>query len=219
VLLGVSFLILGFIYGYNVVMNIIFMIGIIVANVPEGLLVTVTVCLALTARRMAEKKVLVKNMESVETLGSTTCICSDKTGTLTQNKMTMSHLFYNLGMVDASTNYEDCKGNPDLKVGYNPKDPMFQTLMETVALGTKATFSYAPTDAEMKKFLAIQHGKKISSYKDYQMSEAEKKLAADALMSVEKEKPLSMRSTAGDASESGLIKFVQGLFDIEEYRK
>lgn len=81
--LGVLFLILGFIYGYDAIMNIIFMIGIIVANVPEGLLVTVTVCLAITAQRMARKKVLVKNMESVETLGSTTCICSDKTGTLT----------------------------------------------------------------------------------------------------------------------------------------
>jgi sodium/potassium-transporting ATPase subunit alpha len=155
VLLGVAFLILGFVYGYNPVMNIIFMIGIIVANVPEGLLVTVTVCLALTARRMADKKVLVKNMESVETLGSTTCICSDKTGTLTQNKMTVSHIYYNLGMVDASINYEECKGNPDLKIGYNPNDPMFMKLMEAVALGTKATFSYVPTDAELKTFLAL----------------------------------------------------------------
>lgn len=59
------------------------MVGIIIANVPEGLVMTVTICLALTAKRMAEKKVLVKNMESIETLGSTTCICSDKTGTLT----------------------------------------------------------------------------------------------------------------------------------------
>lgn len=81
--LGILFLILGFIYGYEAVTNLIFMIGIIVANVPEGLLVTVTVCLALTAKKMAEKKVLVKNLESVETLGSTSCICSDKTGTLT----------------------------------------------------------------------------------------------------------------------------------------
>ena len=56
------------------------MIGIIVANVPEGLLATVTICLTLTAQNMAEKMVLVKNMESVETLGSTTAICSDKTG-------------------------------------------------------------------------------------------------------------------------------------------
>jgi sodium/potassium-transporting ATPase subunit alpha len=59
------------------------MIGIIVANVPEGLLITVTVCMALAAKRMAARRVLVKNLQSVETLGSTTCICSDKTGTLT----------------------------------------------------------------------------------------------------------------------------------------
>jgi sodium/potassium-transporting ATPase subunit alpha len=64
-------------------------IGIIVANVPEGLLGCITVSLAITAKRLSEKFVLVKNLEAVETLGSTSCICSDKTGTLTQNKMTV----------------------------------------------------------------------------------------------------------------------------------
>ena len=107
--LGVLFFALGFIYGYDVITNLIYMIGIIVANVPEGLLVTVTVCLALTAKRMAERMVLVKNLEAVETLGSTTCICSDKTGTLTQNKMTVSHIVYDLGIVDADVNYEKVK--------------------------------------------------------------------------------------------------------------
>lgn len=101
------------------------MIGIIVANVPEGLLMTVTLSLALTAKKMAEKYVLVKNMESVETLGSTSCICSDKTGTLTQNKMTVSHLFFNLGMKDASINYEAFKKNPSLKLDYDVKDAGF----------------------------------------------------------------------------------------------
>ena len=98
--IGISFFIFGMFY-YDIVSNIIFAIGIIVANVPEGLLATVKVALALTAKRMAAKKVLVKNLQSVETLGSTSCICSDKTGTLTQNRMTVSQLWYNLQVVEA----------------------------------------------------------------------------------------------------------------------
>lgn len=83
IVLGITFFILGLLIGYPIITGVIFAIGIIVANVPEGLLVTVTVALALTAQRMNKKFVRVNNMESVETLGSTTCICSDKTGTLT----------------------------------------------------------------------------------------------------------------------------------------
>merc|ERR1719469_1001016 len=93
VFLGVSFLIIGIINKEDPITNLVFMIGIIVANVPEGLLATVTVSLTLTAKRMAQKNVLVKNLESVETLGSTTVIASDKTGTLTQNRMTAIELF------------------------------------------------------------------------------------------------------------------------------
>merc|ERR1719163_923321 len=103
--LGIIFFIFGLIYEYGIITNLVFAIGIIVANVPEGLLATVTVSLALTAQRMATKFVLVKNLESVETLGSTSCICSDKTGTLTQNKMTVSHMFTNRTQYDTSTNY------------------------------------------------------------------------------------------------------------------
>ena len=69
--------------GYDAIDSVVFMIGIIVANVPEGLLATVTVALTITALHMADKSVLVKNVETVETLGAVTAIASDKTGTLT----------------------------------------------------------------------------------------------------------------------------------------
>ncbi len=67
--------------------SLVFAIGIIVANVPEGLLPTVTLALALNVQRMARRKALVRRLSAVETLGSVSVICSDKTGTLTCNRM------------------------------------------------------------------------------------------------------------------------------------
>ncbi len=99
--MGVFFFFMGVMLKYPFITNIIFAIGIIVANVPEGLLATVTVALALTAKKLYHKKVLVKNIEAVETLGSTSCICSDKTGTLTKNKMTATHIWINAETFDA----------------------------------------------------------------------------------------------------------------------
>ena len=71
----------------------IFAIGIIVAMVPEGLLPTLTLALVLATQRMAKRNVLIRYLPSVETLGSTTVICTDKTGTLTQNRMTVRRLW------------------------------------------------------------------------------------------------------------------------------
>jgi sodium/potassium-transporting ATPase subunit alpha len=71
---------------------LIFAIGIIVANVPEGLLPTVTLALTMASKRIAKKNALIKHLEAVETLGSTTVICTDKTGTITQNQMKVSTL-------------------------------------------------------------------------------------------------------------------------------
>merc|ERR1712088_572751 len=134
VFLGVTFFIIAFILGYHWLDAVIFLIGIIVANVPEGLLATVTVCLTLTAKRMASKNCLVKNLEAVETLGSTSCICSDKTGTLTQNRMTVAHMWFDNKIMDADTS-EDQSGS-----GFDKNAPGWKTLERVACLCNRAEF-------------------------------------------------------------------------------
>ena len=103
VIIGVTFFVLAMVLGYDWLDAVIFLIGIIVANVPEGLLGTMTVALTLTAKKMAARNCLVKNLEAVETLGSTSTICSDKTGTLTQNRMTVAHVVFRHATAEVST--------------------------------------------------------------------------------------------------------------------
>jgi len=87
-------------------------IGIIVANIPEGLPGTVTLCLTIAARRMARKNVFVKKLDSIETLGSCTAIASDKTGTLTQNRMTAAHMMYEHEILSCDFNITKGKFDP-----------------------------------------------------------------------------------------------------------
>jgi len=201
-ILGVSFFFIGLGIGTDLITNLVFMIGIIVANVPEGLLATVTVCLTLTANRMATKSVLVKNLEGVETLGSTTCICSDKTGTLTQNVMTVANIVYDNKIWDA-----ECSITP---VGnYNKEDIGFQKLQRCATLCNNAVF-----DEESK------YEKKVEG------TGADKKIIRGDAVSFKENVTLGdgsqmvkvMWETIGDASESAMIKFVQDKRDIIDYR-
>ncbi|KAM9459011.1 sodium/potassium-transporting ATPase subunit alpha-2 isoform 1-T1 [Salvelinus alpinus] len=162
VFLGVSFFILAIILGYTWLEAVIFLIGIIVANVPEGLLATVTVCLTLTAKRMAKKNCLVKNLEAVETLGSTSTICSDKTGTLTQNRMTVAHMWFD-NMIHEADTTEDQSG-----ATFDKSSATWHALSRVAGLCNRAEFK-----AGQENF------------------------------------PILKRDTAGDASESALLKCIE----------
>ena len=136
--LGVIFFLLAlFVVKYSALQCIIFGIGILVANVPEGLLACITISLAITAKRLSEKQVLVKNLEAVETLGSTSCICSDKTGTLTQNKMTVENLWYDGNVIRGHS--KEIKG-ADFEYEYDVEDPSFKILHHTAMICSEARF-------------------------------------------------------------------------------
>jgi magnesium-transporting ATPase (P-type) len=92
--IGALFFVLGILLaGVDLAESFIFAMGMIVAFVPEGLLPAVTLALALGVQRMARRHALIKRLSAVETLGSTSVICTDKTGTLTQNEMTVRDLW------------------------------------------------------------------------------------------------------------------------------
>ncbi|MBI3187534.1 MAG: cation-transporting P-type ATPase [Gammaproteobacteria bacterium] len=94
--IGIVFFFIGYGIGNTFFTNLVFAIGIIVANVPEGLLPTVTLSLTQASLRMSKQHAVIKDIRSVETLGSTTVICTDKTGTLTRNQLHIEKLFIDL---------------------------------------------------------------------------------------------------------------------------
>ncbi len=109
---GTAFFALALALGTEPSDGFVFAIGVTVALVPEGLLPTVTLSLAIGAQRMAGRHALVRRLESVETLGSTTVICTDKTGTLTENEMPVVTVWTPAGEARIS----GCGYGPDAQV-------------------------------------------------------------------------------------------------------
>ena len=180
------------------------MIGIIVANVPEGLLATVQVCLSLTAQRMFTKNVLVKKLDSVETLGSTSCICSDKTGTLTINKMTIANV-----CVD-QTIFETADGIRTKQFDMvNVDDDSIKRITRCMTICNNANWIDASKVCERdnQPYPGLKVGDAIEFRKLIQVKGAE-------------DEARIMWEPSGDASESAMIKFSQEqpLFEDECYK-
>ena len=129
VAVGVVFFILAVtLAGITLAESFIFTIGMIVAFVPEGLLPTVTLALAMGTQRMARRHALIKKLSAVETLGCTTVICTDKTGTLTQNEMTVRELWVGGVQLSVTGTGYDPQGKIVQSDGEYSKDDLTQLL-------------------------------------------------------------------------------------------
>lgn len=207
--IGIVFLVTSIAMGYKPLQAFVFTIGIIVANVPEGLLATVTLALTITATNMAAKQVLVKNVEVVETLGSVTHICSDKTGTLTQNRMTVRNAIFNTNVVQAvehGRNFSTTKkggadeGNDGYQAGFHPVGNEGKVMLSR----TKGDFESLPAD--LQALVTVAGLCNHATFLPPEKGDSERI-------------PILQRKCNGDASESALLKFAHSHTNVDELRK
>lgn len=163
VAMGGVFFVLGVSMGLSFWISAIFGIGIIVANVPEGLLPTVTLALALGSQRMAKRHALIKQLTSVETLGCTTVICTDKTGTLTENRMRVARFYMDSFEVEVQESCLVIAGRVTTALEAKEYGPLFDAIIHCHnakrmrRTDGRSTVTGDPTEVALVEF-ALDHG-------------------------------------------------------------
>ena len=133
--------VIGIAYGKNVIDMFMTAVSLAVAAIPEGLAAVSTIVLAIGVQRMVKKNAIIKKLPAVETLGSATVICSDKTGTLTQNKMTVQKVFTN-GILESVENIKELN-NEQRKLMYDA------VLCNDTKIGENNTLTGDPTETAL----------------------------------------------------------------------
>ncbi|MEM5793539.1 MAG: cation-translocating P-type ATPase [Candidatus Aenigmatarchaeota archaeon] len=129
--------IIGVLKGYNYLDMLIWSVSLGVAAIPEALPAVVTSSLAIGAQRMAKRNAVIRKLPAVETLGCTTVICSDKTGTITKNEMTVKRIYANNKIIHVSGDGYNPQGkfmDEKNKIFDPMKDPQFKIILEISAL-------------------------------------------------------------------------------------
>jgi len=200
---GVVFFVLGYFSGKGALIAAIFALSLIVANVPEGLLPTITLSLSLASQRMAKKNALIKNLASVQTLGSVTTICTDKTGTLTKNEMTLKEIYLCGGeKVEISGGGYDTRGEFTISDENKNSKENLATLLKAVWFNSRAS---------------IQNDKIVGDPTELALVAAAQKYGLDFEFDKHKENPFSsdrkMMSTLGEHAGKEFL-FVKGAPEV-----
>lgn len=202
IILSISLFAVGyFIQGKSFIENLLFTVSVAVAAVPEGLPTTITIALALGVQRLAHKRAIVKKLSSVETLGSTTVILSDKTGTITKDEMTIQEVFFNNLKAEVHG------------VGYTPKGSIS---IKTAGVTELVIGTDDPILVEMdqrEKDLKNLQSEFPKIYKPLNLIAAVGKLCNDASLN----KKDSSYSITGDPTEASILTFIEKAgFDTEK---